>query len=339
MSELATMTTQLEEPIYQATVVEFPHVHFTGPVVGRFLAGLKEQKTIWGQRAAGQGVVVPPPGYSEVDGSAGGEWVAVQDTGVVTAVAIVHHPLEKLHPLSAPFAFVLVRLDGADTAMAHVVKEGLDTLKVGSRVQAVWAADDERRGTIRDIACFRVIHSGQQPGLQKRPGRELMHEPPQEPVKQIEAYMWLPYNYVAGDYKARFLRALKNKKIVGSKCSKTGKVFVPPLMNSPESFAPANEFVEVADRGVVTTFCIVNIPVVGRQLQLPYACASVALDGADVSIFTLIQECAAKDVRMGLRVEAVWKPDGEREGTWDDIIHFRPTGEPDAPPESYINRL
>lgn len=166
-----------------------------------------------------------------------------------------------------------------------------------------------------------------------------MHEPPQEPVKQIEAYMWLPYDYVAGDYKVRFLRALKNKKILGSKCSKTGKVFVPPVMNSPESFAPANEFVEVADRGVVTTFCIVNIPVVGRHLELPYACASVALDGADISIFTLIQECEAKDVRMGLRVAAVWKPDGEREGSWDDITHFRPTGEPDAPPESYINRL
>jgi hypothetical protein len=166
-----------------------------------------------------------------------------------------------------------------------------------------------------------------------------MNEPPSEPVKQIKAQMWLPYDYVAGDYKARFLRALKHKKILGSKCSKTGKVFVPPIMNSAESFAPANEFVEVADRGVITTFCIVNVPVIGRSLQLPYACASVALDGADVSIFTLIQECEAKEVRMGMRVAALWKADAEREGSWDDILYFRPTGEPDAPQASYINRL
>jgi uncharacterized OB-fold protein len=106
---------------------------------------------------AGQGVVVPPTGYSEIDGSEGGEWVAVKDTGVVTAVAIVRNPLEGLHPFSTPFAFVLVRLDGADTAMAHVVKDALGTLKVGSRVQAVWAADAERTGSIRDIACFRVL--------------------------------------------------------------------------------------------------------------------------------------------------------------------------------------
>ena len=42
---------------------------------------------------------------------------------------------------------------------------------------------------------------------------------------------------------------------------------------------------------------------------------------------------------MGMRVEAVWKPDGEREGSHEDIQYFRPTGEPDAPQASYINRL
>jgi len=42
---------------------------------------------------------------------------------------------------------------------------------------------------------------------------------------------------------------------------------------------------------------------------------------------------------MGMRVQAVWKPDGERQGSHEDILHFRPTGEPDAPQEFYINRL
>lgn len=145
------------EPLQAQQVMEFPYKHSTGPVVGRFLAGLKEQKKIWGQRAAGQGVVVPPTGYSEIDGSPAGEWVEVQDTGVVTAVAKVHHPIAGLHPCASAFAFVLVRLDGADTAMAHIVTEGLDTVKVGSRVQAVWAPDDQRCGSLRDIARFRLM--------------------------------------------------------------------------------------------------------------------------------------------------------------------------------------
>ena len=142
-------------PLFQDVVMEFPYKHSTGETIGRFLAGLKEQKKIWGQRVAGQGVVVPPVGYSEVDGSPAGEWVEVQPTGVVTAVARVHHPIEGLHPSTTPFAFVLVKLDGADTALAHVVRDKLDALRVGSRVEAVWAA--ERQGTIRDIDCFRIL--------------------------------------------------------------------------------------------------------------------------------------------------------------------------------------
>jgi uncharacterized protein len=166
-----------------------------------------------------------------------------------------------------------------------------------------------------------------------------MNEPPKDPVKYVDSHVRLPYHYVAGDYRARQLRAFKDKKILGSKDSKTGKVFIPPIVNSPESFAPCTEFVEVSDRGVVTTFCVVNIPVIGREIELPYVAASVALDGADISIFALVYECIAADVRMGMRVEAVWKPDGEREGSHEDILYFRPTGEPDAPRASYIDRL
>jgi uncharacterized OB-fold protein len=166
-----------------------------------------------------------------------------------------------------------------------------------------------------------------------------MSEPPKEPVKYVEATIHLPYHYVAGDYRVRYLQALKSKKILGSRCSATGKVFVPPLIASPESFAPADELVEIADRGVVTTFCVVRIPVMGRNVELPYVAASVALDGADISIFALIQECPPDEVRMGMRVEAVWKPDGERQGDHEDIRYFRPTGEPDAPLASFINRL
>ncbi len=166
-----------------------------------------------------------------------------------------------------------------------------------------------------------------------------MSEPPKDPVKYVEATIHLPYHYVAGDYRARYLQALKNKKILGSRCSATGKVFVPPLIASPESFAPADDLIEIADRGVVTTFCVVRIPVMGRNVELPYVAASVALDGADISIYALIQECPPDQMRMGMRVEAVWKPDGERQGDHEDIRYFRPTGEPDAPLASFINRL
>src|SRR5690606_29725259 len=111
---------------------------------------------IWGHRVQGQGVVVPPMGYSELDAGGGGEWVAVQDTGVITAAAIVHQPLERLHPFAQPFAYVLVKLDGADTALAAVVRDDLGKVKVGARVQAEWKADEQRVGSVADLH-FRVV--------------------------------------------------------------------------------------------------------------------------------------------------------------------------------------
>jgi uncharacterized OB-fold protein len=134
------------DPMYARSTLEFPYKHTTGETVGRFLAGLKEQGAIWGRQAAGLGVVVPP--Y---------EWVAVADTGTVTAYAVVPEPVPGLHPVDHPFAYVLVRLDGADTALAHVVTERPDDVRVGTRVEAVWKPDGERTGSILDIAGFRLV--------------------------------------------------------------------------------------------------------------------------------------------------------------------------------------
>jgi len=145
------------EPMSQRMTVQFPYKRSTGEVTGRFLAGLKEQKKIWGRRVSGQGVVVPPNSYSEIDAKAGGDWVEVKDEGTVTAVGVVEKPVADLHPTDEPFAYVLVKLDGADTALAHVVRERIGEVKVGSRVKAVWAADDARKGTIRDIDCFALV--------------------------------------------------------------------------------------------------------------------------------------------------------------------------------------
>jgi uncharacterized protein len=150
------MSPIIEEPMEARQSLEFPYTHSTGPVIGRFLAGLKEQGVIWGRRTKGLGVVVPPLGYSELDGGNDEDaWVQVADRGVVTAFAKVRQPLEGLHPCATPFAFVLIKLEGADTPMPHIVTEGLDRLKVGSRVVATWKPVEERIGSIKDIANFR----------------------------------------------------------------------------------------------------------------------------------------------------------------------------------------
>jgi hypothetical protein len=44
----------------------------------------------------------------------------------------------------------------------------------------------------------------------------------------------------------------------------------------------------------------------------------------------LLQEVAVDDVRIGMRVEAVWVDDDEIGPTLESIRYFRPNGEPDA---------
>lgn len=149
----------------------------------------------------------------------------------------------------------------------------------------------------------------------------------------------LTYTYAASAEESAFFRGLAEGRILGQRCPKCGKVYVPPRGACPVDGVPTREEVELPDRGIVTTFCVVNVPFLGQKIQPPYVSAYVLLDGADIAFLHLILGCDASEVRMGMRVEAVWKPRDQWGTTIENIDHFRPTGEPDAPFESYANHL
>jgi len=156
-----------------------------------------------------------------------------------------------------------------------------------------------------------------------------------EPVKSIRTPMDLRYEYYAGRAATRFLRGVEQGEIRGQRCPQCGKVYVPPRGACAACGVATDEEVEVSNKGTVTTYCVVNVPFYGQKIEIPYVSATILLDGADIGLMHLIQECEAKDVHMGMRVEAVWAPPEERQPTLESIRHFRPTGEPDAPYEDY----
>ena len=160
-----------------------------------------------------------------------------------------------------------------------------------------------------------------------------------ERVYGIKTPVRLDYTFVAGQATTRFLRNIARKRIVGQRCPSCAKVYVPPRGACPTCGVATADEVTVPDTGIVTTFCIVNIPFAGQSVPVPYASASILLDGADIPLFHLVQEVDAHDVRMGMRVRAVWVPDAELGPSMESIRHFRPTGEPDAPFESYREHL
>lgn len=132
-------------------VLEYTYRRSVGPVVGRFLGALAEGKILGGRTASGK-VVVPPSEYDPETSDPVTDLVEVGTSGVVTTWSWA--PVPRAHqPLERPFAWALIKLDGADTAMLHAVDAGdPGKMATGMRVKARFAA--EKTGSIRDIVCF-----------------------------------------------------------------------------------------------------------------------------------------------------------------------------------------
>jgi uncharacterized OB-fold protein len=158
-----------------------------------------------------------------------------------------------------------------------------------------------------------------------------------EPVRVFPSPVRLEYQVNAGRASSRFLRGMAEGRILGQRCPSCRKVYVPPRGSCPTCGVPTEEEVAVSETGTVTTFCVVNIHFESQAIELPFVYAWILLDGADVAMFHLIQEIPVSEVRMGLRVRAVWA--GELRPTVESIRHFRPSGEPDAPYDSYARYL
>ncbi len=131
--------------------LQYTYRRSLGEVLGRFFTGLRERRILGVRREDGS-VMVPPKEYDPATGASLSELVEVGPGGVVRTWAWVREPRAK-QPLPHPFAFALIQLDGADTAMLHAVDAGEEAaMRTGLRVRPRWR--DETEGHIRDIVCF-----------------------------------------------------------------------------------------------------------------------------------------------------------------------------------------
>jgi hypothetical protein len=312
--------------------MEYPYHRSVGKVMGGFFSALRSGR-IEGVVGDGGKVIVPPAEYDPYSGKATGDAVTVSNAGTVTTWCWVAEPRPH-HLLDRPFAFGLIKLDGADTAILHYVDAGsIENMSTGMRVRASWRPD--RQGHITDIAAF-VPDDGGSDAPEAGAGGA---GDDLAPVTCIVTPIRLDYDVTAGHAQSAFLYGLVEGKFMGRRCPKCLKVYLPPRGACPTDGVPTTELVECGQRGVITTFCVVNVPFRGQSIELPYVCAQILLDGADIAFMALVQECVAGDVRMGMRVEAVWKDPAERTTSLESLRYFRPSGEPDAPYETFKEHL
>jgi uncharacterized OB-fold protein len=162
---------------------------------------------------------------------------------------------------------------------------------------------------------------------------------PSGPVTTLATPIRLDFDFTPGVAQSRFLRGLERGVFMGQRCAVCGKVYVPSRGSCPTDGVPTTEDVELANVGTITTYCVVNVPFAGQSIEIPYICAQVLLDGANLSFMGLIQEIPTDQIRMGMRVEAVWVDEADLTPSLASVKYFKPADEPDADYETYKEYL
>jgi len=147
--------------------------------------------------------------------------------------------------------------------------------------------------------------------------------------KRVLTERWDPnarYAWDAGVAIGRYLEELKAGRLIGRRCDNCRRIMIPPRMFCEWCFCPTDEWVYLQDTGTVKTFSLCYITWNMISLTRPQIPAVIDIDGASkgMGIMHLLGEVEPDQVKIGMRVQAVWKPAAERQGAITDILYFKP---------------
>ncbi len=138
-----------------------------------------------------------------------------------------------------------------------------------------------------------------------------------------------PYNWSTGKYLGKFYaEAKESKKIVGNRCPKCREIWLPPTVVCPKCKVDMGwDWVELPQTGTVTQYTYLVYPLwdphYGEKWANPYPSATILLDNG-VYYRAFLEETDKDKLKVGMRVQAVWKEDYEERGQGPaDILYFR----------------
>lgn len=142
-----------------------------------------------------------------------------------------------------------------------------------------------------------------------------------------EGRLAMPYRYFPGPVATRFFQELRDgQRILGIRCPQCNTVYVPPVSTCGRCFEGLEEWVEVGRGGVLQSFTMTHYTLPIHPAPAPLIHGLVRLDGADTGLLHLLGEAEYATLRIGMRVEAVFRE--KRVGNILDIQYFRPVGRP-----------
>lgn len=143
----------------------------------------------------------------------------------------------------------------------------------------------------------------------------------------VEGKMALPYSYFAGRVGSKFITTIRDqKKIMGVKCPTCNTVYVPPRQVCDVDFTDIRDsWVDLSNTGTVVNYTVVRYDDKHLPRKAPFVLALVKLDGAGTPFMHIVEECKIEEVKIGMKVEAVFAK--ETTNTILDIDHFKPAAE------------
>jgi len=151
-----------------------------------------------------------------------------------------------------------------------------------------------------------------------------------EKVEGSEAWLYrgqiyIPNTYYAGTIGSQFLIEIRdNKRIMGTRCPRCNRVYVPARSICGDCIGKLFEWVHVSNKGTLLTYAIDYQKSVVQPVEPPIIYGTIQLDGADTGFVHMLGEVDPEQLRIGMRVQAVFKD--ERSGGILDIRYFRPLG-------------
>ena len=139
--------------------------------------------------------------------------------------------------------------------------------------------------------------------------------------------IYIPNTYSAGAVGSRFLIELRdNKRIMGTRCPTCNRVYVPARSVCKDCFGELSEWVEVSHEGTLLTYAVAYQPNPVQPVEPPIAYGIVQLDGADTGLAHMLGEVDPAQLKVGMKVKAVFKVEKERVASILDIKYFKPLG-------------
>ncbi len=316
------MANKNEELIVFDDRVHIPFRLDTGQYGSRFFSELKE-KRIWGCRCPKCGrVMTPPDPYcGRCDGTETTEWIYQGDEGVLRFFDVHFYPY--VHPRTGrikgvPWAEGVIELDGGAMITHHLDTTDVKDIEVGARYKAVWS--EERTGSVHDIRYFRKMAPDE---------KVTKVTPTVEPAPPLKELISTPsllsarFTKSAGRTLTTFFIGLRDDETIrATKCPDCNVVFAPPATICSNCGRRLDEWVNLSGQGTVASFTEVFYAEPSQPYPCPNVYAIIKLDGADTGITHMLGEVDPKDLKIGMRVEPVFK--FIKNGGILDIKYFKP---------------